>query len=236
MVDNSQGTGSPPGSPIPCAQKSPEQQTLIGTSAHSNNLHNTLQQNVAQGQPPAANQQTSKQLPVAHQQQSLLLQPPVPGSHAAPVHQGQPQFIQPMVSPQDQPSRQPGQPSPFRQAFNPSAQPFIPAAEAQQNNGVPNTQEPKVPKSADGKGVKNGEPDGHFCFHCGQLGHLKKDCPLGPYCSCCDTRGHTPVNCPNKKRQQQNKIHKSGNQRPEERCKNWKRAQDHPQNWNPKNK
>ena len=102
MVDNSQGTGSSPGSSIPCAQKPPEQQTSqtsTGTCTHSNNLHNTLQQNVAQGQPPATNQQASKQLPVTHQQQSSLLQPPAPGSHAAPGHQGQPQFIQPMVSP-----------------------------------------------------------------------------------------------------------------------------------------
>ena len=117
MVDNSQETGSSPGSSIPCAQKSPEQQTSpasTGTSTHSNNSHNTLQQNVAQGQPPAANQQAFQQLPVAPQQQSPLLQPPAPGSHAAPVQQGQPQFIQPTVSPQGQPSRQPRQPSPFR--------------------------------------------------------------------------------------------------------------------------
>ena len=93
MVDNSQGKGPSPGSSIPCAQKSPEQQTSTGTSAHSNNLHNTLQQNVAQGQPPAANQQAFKQSPVAPKQQSPLLQPPAPGSHAAPVQQGQPQFI-----------------------------------------------------------------------------------------------------------------------------------------------
>ena len=40
------------------------------------------------------------------------------------------------------------------QNFNPSAQPFIPAGEAQQNP-VPNTQEPRIPKSANGQGVKS---------------------------------------------------------------------------------
>ena len=89
MVNSSQGTGSSQGSSIPCAQKSPEQQTSTGMSAHSNNLHNTLWQNVAQEQLPATNQQTFKQSPVAPQQQSSLLQPRAPGSHAAPVHQGQ---------------------------------------------------------------------------------------------------------------------------------------------------
>ena len=139
-------------------------------STHSHNLHNTLWQNIAQGQPPATNQQASKQSPVAHQQQSSLLLPPAPGSHAASGHQGQPRFIQPMVSPRHQPNRQPGQPSPFRQTFNLSAQPFIPTLEAEQNNAVPNPQETEVLKSTDGKGVKNGGPDGHLCFHCGQLG------------------------------------------------------------------
>ena len=103
MVHNSQGTGSSPGSSIPCAQqKSPEEQTSqtsTGMSAHSNNLHNALQQNVAQGQLPATHQQAFKQSPVAPQQQPSLLQPSAPGSHAASVQQGQPQFIQPTVSP-----------------------------------------------------------------------------------------------------------------------------------------
>ena len=239
MVDNSQGTGLSPSSSIPCAQKSPEQQTSpssTGMSAHSNNLHNTLHENIVQGQHPAANQQAFKQSPVAPQQQSPLLHTPAPGSHAAPVQQGQPQFIQPMVSPQGQPSRQPRQPSQFIQAFNLSAHPFIAAAEAQQTNTVPNIQEPKVPKYVDGKGVKNGGPDGHLCFCCRQPGHLKKDCPLGLYCSCCDTRGDTPVKCLNKKSQQQKEMHESVNWQPEERCENWKKVQDQPQYLNPENK
>ena len=67
--------------------------------------------------------------------------------------QGQLTFIQSRVSPQGQPVRQQRHLSPLMQNFNPSAQPFIPAAEAQQNP-VPNTQEPRIPKSADGQGVK----------------------------------------------------------------------------------
>ena len=50
------------------------------------------------------------------------------------------------------------------------------------------------------------------------------------------TRGHTLTNCPNKRRQQQNETHESGNQQPEDRCENWKRAQDQPQYSNPENK
>ena len=71
MVDDSQGTGLSPASSIPCAQESPEQQTsqtLTSMSTHSNNSHNTLQQNVAQGQSPATNQQASKQSTIAYQQ------------------------------------------------------------------------------------------------------------------------------------------------------------------------
>ena len=99
MIGNSQGTGSSPASSLPCAQKSPEQQTSetpTGTSTDSNNSHNILQQNVAQGQSPATNQKASRQSIVAHQQQSW---PSATDSHAAPRHQGQPQFIQPTVSP-----------------------------------------------------------------------------------------------------------------------------------------
>ena len=103
------------------------------------------------------NTEAIQQSPVAPQQQSLLLQTPVPGSHAAPRQQSQPQFMQPRVNPQGQPIRQQRQPSPPRQGFNPWAQPFIPAAEAQPN-ALPNTPENKVPKSNGGQGVKGSAP------------------------------------------------------------------------------
>ena len=82
MVDDSQGTGSSPASSIPCAQESPKQHTSQTSTGMS-----------------ATNQQASQKSTVAHQQQSSLLWPPAPGSHAALGHQGQLQFIQPMVSP-----------------------------------------------------------------------------------------------------------------------------------------
>ena len=113
-------------------------------------------------------------------------------------------------------------------------QPFIPAAEAKQNP-VPNTQEPRVPKSVNGQGVKNSSTMNKICFRCKKSGHLKKDCPEQPYCSRCRTRGHIPAKCP---------LKKQGRQQPDERCKSvnqgtnkrhedcredWKRAQDQPQ-------
>ena len=156
----------------------------------------------------------------------------MPGSHAAHQQQGQPHFVQPRVSPQGQPIRQPRQPSPFRQSFNPSAQLFIPAAEAQ-HNPVPNTQEPRVQKSVNGQGVKNSST--MDCFRCKHPGHLKKDCPEQPYCSRCRTRWHIPAKCPLKKqgRRQRDERHKSVNQGTDERFKthreDWKMAQDQPQ-------
>ena len=204
MVDSTQETGSSLVSSIPCAQKSPATSQPLpastqGMSTQSNNTQvlQLQQKNVAQSQPSAANTQAIQQSPVVPQKQSLLLQPPVPGSHAAPMQQGQPQFVQPRVSPQGQPIRQKRQPSPFRQGFNPLAQTFIPAAEAQPN-AVPNTPENKVPKSSGGQGVKSSTPDGRMCFRCKQPRHLKKDCPEQPYCSRCCTRGHIPVKCPTK--------------------------------------
>ena len=169
----------------------------MSTQSNSTQVPQSQPQNVAQGQPSAANTQTVWQPPVAPQQQSPLCVPPVPGSHAAPKQQDQPQFVQPRVNPQGQPMRQQRQSSPFRQGFNPLAQPFIPAAEIQPN-AVPNTPEKKVLKSNGGQGVKNNAPESWTCFRCKKPGHLKKDCPKQPYCSRCCTRGHIPVKCPTK--------------------------------------
>ena len=126
------------------------------------------------------------------------------------------------------------------QNFNPSAQPFISAVEAQQNL-VPNTQEPRVPKAADGKGVKNSSATDKVCFQCKQPGHLKKDCSEPPYCSKCRTKGHVPAKCPlkNQDKQQQDERCKSnqGTAEKHESCKeDWKKAQDQPQFSNPDNR
>ena len=107
MVDRVQETRSSPGSSIPCAQKSPVDSQPSPASTQSMSIQSNSaqepqaqQQTVAQGQPFAMNTQAIQQSLVAPQQQSLLLQPPVPGSHAAPRQQGQPQFMQPRVNPQ----------------------------------------------------------------------------------------------------------------------------------------
>ena len=158
MVDSTQNSSPSSGSSIPCAQKSPANQKSSPASSqqHTPNNSNTNSQapqqqtaanqqqftsprastqakNAAPQQPYAPAPQCFQQLPVPQQQQSPLLQPPAPGSHAAYWQQGQPQFIQLRVSPQGQPIRQPRQQSPLRQAFNPATEHFIPATEAQQN-------------------------------------------------------------------------------------------------------
>ena len=95
------------------------------------------------------------------------------------------------------------------QNFNPSAQP---AAEAQ--NSVPNTQEPKVPKSADSKGVKSSSATDKMCFRCKQPGHLKKNRPEPPYCSKCRTRGQVIAKCPLKNQDKQMKDVKATKELP----------------------
>ena len=84
MVDSTQEKESSPGSSIPCAQKSPapsqpSSASTQGSSTQSNSTQvpQSQPQSVAQGQPSAANTQAFQQLPVAPQQQSPLLQPPV---------------------------------------------------------------------------------------------------------------------------------------------------------------
>ena len=130
---NSTQNGSPAsGSSIPCAQRSPANKqnslasTQQGTPTHSqssqsqqvpNQQNATSQQqfaspqantqNVAPPQPSVPAPQLFQQSPVAHQQQQPLLQPSVPGRHAAHQQHSQPQFVQPRVSPQGKPIRQP---------------------------------------------------------------------------------------------------------------------------------
>ena len=106
MVDSTQETESSPGSSIPCAQKlpansqpSPASTQGMSTQSNSTQVPQSKPQSVAQGQPSAINTQAVQQSPVAPQQESPLLQPPVPGSHAAPMQQGQPQFVQPRFNP-----------------------------------------------------------------------------------------------------------------------------------------
>ena len=121
------------------------QQTAAPSQQFVMPSHNAPSQNVVSLQPSAQAPQPFQQSPVAHQQEQPLFQPPAPALHAAHQQQGQLPFIQPRVGPQGQHIRQQRYSSPFMQNFNPSVQPFVPAAEAQQSS-VPNTQEPKVPK------------------------------------------------------------------------------------------
>ena len=127
MVNSTQNGNPSSGSSIPCAQRSlankqnspaltqqdtlahsqstqsqqvPNQQSATGQQEFASLLANTQPQNVAPLQPSAPAPQPFQQSPVVHQQQQLLLQPPVPGSHAAHQQQGQPQFLQHRVSPQ----------------------------------------------------------------------------------------------------------------------------------------
>ena len=248
-------------SSLPCGQHTPQgtsttspQQSHKGTSNHfqstpNSNIaspqqtaahnqqfatppHNTPPQNVASWQPSAQAPHPFQQSPVAHQQQQPLFQPPAPTSQAAHQQQGLPPFIQPRVGPQGQHIRQQRYSSPFMQNFNPSTQPFVPAAEAQQNS-VPNTQEPSVPKLADGKEVKSSSATDKVCFQCKQPGQLKKDCPELPYYSKCRTKGHIPAKCPlnNQDKQQQDKrceTNQGTAEKHESHREDWEKAQDQP--------
>ena len=106
---------------------------------------------------------------------------------------------------------------------------------------MPNTQEPRVQKSADGKGVKNSSTTDKVCFRCKQLGHLKKDCPELPYCFKCRTKVHSPAKChlKNQDKQQQDERCESNQdtvKKHESHRESWKKAQDQPQFSNPNNR
>ena len=62
-------------------------------------------------------------------------------------------------------------------------------------------QQPKKPKSKDGKGVKqskniNPTDNAPVCWRCGEPGHKKRDCRKQPFCGKCRKEGHVPALCP----------------------------------------
>ena len=62
-------------------------------------------------------------------------------------------------------------------------------------------QQPKKPKSKDGKGVKqskniNPTDNAPVCWRCGEPGHKKRDCCKQPFCGKCRKEGHVPALCP----------------------------------------
>ena len=62
-------------------------------------------------------------------------------------------------------------------------------------------QQPKKPKSKDGKGVKqskniNPTDNTPVCWRCGEPGHKKRDCRKQPFCGKCRKEGHVPALCP----------------------------------------
>ena len=62
-------------------------------------------------------------------------------------------------------------------------------------------QQPKKPKSKDGKGVKqskniNPTDNALVCWRCGEPGHKKRDCHKQPFCGKCRKEGHVPALCP----------------------------------------
>ena len=156
-------------SSLPCGQCTPQgTSTTSSQQSHkgmSNHFQSTPNSNITSPQQTAAHshQFAMPSHNTPPQNVASWLQPPAPASQAAHQQQSQPPFIQPRVGPHSQHIRQQRYSSPFMQNFNSSVQPFIPAAEAQQNS-VPKTQEPKVPKSADGKGVKSSPTTDKVCF------------------------------------------------------------------------
>ena len=202
MVNSTQDGSPSSGSSIPCAQRSPankqiHQQEHSKVCPLTHSLYKVSNYQISKILPvgrslclhkPTLNQRMLPHSNILHQHPShfsrLLLHISSSSHCYSCQHQAHMLHISSKVSGnfynlrlalKAKPMRQPRGPSPFRQGFYPSAQPFIPAAEAKQDP-VPNTQEPRISKSADGQGVKNSSTMDKTCFRCKQPGHLKKNC------------------------------------------------------------
>ena len=53
----------------------------------------------------------------------------------------------------------------------------------------------QTPSASSSASTSTGK-SGPICWNCGEVGHLKCNCPNPPYCSKCKQKGHLPVKCP----------------------------------------
>ena len=53
----------------------------------------------------------------------------------------------------------------------------------------------RLPSASSSASTSMGK-SGPICWNCGEVGHLKRNCPNPPYCSKCKQKGHLPVKCP----------------------------------------
>ena len=53
----------------------------------------------------------------------------------------------------------------------------------------------QTPSASSSTSTSTGK-SGPICWNCGEVGHLKCNCPNPPYCSKCKQKGHLPVKCP----------------------------------------
>ena len=201
--------------PIDPAQKSSVQamdQLLLNSSLNllddssqpqssSSNGHSPCKQTTPQGSTHASNGHV---LPTSYVNQTAINQ-----------HRGtQPTRIPPRMSTGPTSSQPPTKtpPSQMPSDIQPQRLPFVDAPPAPtQDYFADNTDLPSMhdfrSKSANRQGIKQTPSassststsmgkSGPICWNCGEVGHLKRNCPNPPYCPKCKQKGHLPVKCP----------------------------------------